>query len=285
MATDIPVTAGAALPKLGIIAGAGALPPLLAAACENTGRPYYVLGLSGFADAEALSKVGAWIDGWIQLGEIGKGFALLKEAGVADVVMAGAVRRPSLASLKLDMKGAAFLARVAGRALGDDGLLSAVIAETEQNGFRVVGADSILADLLAPEGVLGKHRPDDDANVDIAYGFDVVRALGTVDVGQAVVVQQGIVLGVEAAEGTDALINRCKDLRLDAPGGVLVKARKPNQERRADLPTIGPLTVHRAVDAGLRGIAVEAGHTLIIARSETIAAADAAGIFLIGIKS
>lgn len=264
-------------PKLGIIAGGGALPTLLIAACKESGRNHLVLGLSSFADPESLAA-----DEWIRIGDIGKAFAVLHSASVKEVVMAGTVRRPAIAELKTDFKGAAFLARIAGRALGDDGLLTAVIAEIEREGFKVVGADSIIAHLLAPAGVLGRHHPDAGAKADIARGLVVARAVGAADVGQAVVVQQGIVLGVEAAEGTDALIARCAALRLDAPGGVLVKTKKPQQERRADLPTIGTTTVRNAKAAGLRGIAVEAGHTLVINLKDVITAADETGLFVVG---
>ena len=269
------------LPKLGIIAGGGALPGLLAAACKTAGRDYFVLGLTGFANAASLSA-----DAWICVGELGKAFAALNGAAVKEVVMAGTVRRPAIAELKADLKGAAFLARIAGRAFGDDGLLSAVIGEIEREGFVVVGADSILSHLLAPAGVLGRHRPDAQAMSDINRGLEVARALGVADVGQAVIVQQGIVLGVEAAEGTDALIARCAALALDGPGGgVLVKAKKPQQERRADLPTIGVATVRNAKSAGLRGIAVEAGHSLMIGMPDIVATADEAGLFVVGVTS
>jgi DUF1009 family protein len=271
---------GAEMPKLGIIAGRGALPGLLAAACRASGRPHHVLGLAGFAEATDLV-----VDNWVRLGDIGKAFAALTAAGVKEVVMAGGVRRPTMTELMPDLKGAAFLARIAGKALGDDGLLSAVIAEIEREGFKVVGADSILAHLLAPEGVMGTCIPDEDAWNDIRRGFDVVRLIGAADVGQAAVVQQGIVLGVEAAEGTDALIARCKALRLNAPGGVLVKAKKPQQERRADLPAVGIATVRNAKAAGLAGIAVEAGNTLMVDGPRDIAAAaDAEGLFIVGVK-
>jgi DUF1009 family protein len=280
MAADPAASAGARLPKLGIIAGGGALPGLLVAACRSAGRPHFVLGLSGFADPGQLAA-----DTWLNVGDIGKAFAALNSAAVEDVVMAGTVRRPAISELKTDFKGAAFLARVAGRALGDDGLLSAVIAEIEREGFKVVGADDILAHLLARAGVMGRHHPDDLARSDIARGFDVARALGAVDVGQAVIVQQGIVLGVEAAEGTDALIARCMSLSIEGPGGVLVKAKKPHQERRADLPTIGVTTVRNARAAGLRGIAVEAGNTLMIGMADIVQAADDSGLFLIGVAA
>jgi DUF1009 family protein len=176
------------------------------------------------------------------------------------------------------------IAKLGKAALGDDKLLSVLIAEIESEGFNVVGADDILHDLLVAEGVLGRHRPDDIAQSDIARGVEVARALGAVDVGQAVVVQQGIVLGVEAIEGTDALIARAAAVRREGPGGVLVKIKKPGQERRADLPTIGRSTVDAAAGAGLRGIAVEAGATLVIGRETLVAAADAAGIFVAAIR-
>lgn len=155
----------------------------------------------------------------------------------------------------------------------------------EEEGFRVVGADDILSGLTAREGVMGAVVPDEAAERDIARGVDVLQAMGAADVGQAVVVQDGIVLGVEAVEGTDALIARCGGLRREGPGGVLVKLGKPEQERRADLPTIGPETVARVREAGLRGIAVEAGATIMLSPSRVIAAADEAGIFLVGLRS
>lgn len=263
-------------PKLGIIAGGGALPRLLIGACKADGREHFVLGLSGFADA-ALPT-----DALVRLGEVGKAFDTLKAAGVKEVVMAGTVHRPSIAELQPDLKCATFFAKLAGRVLGDDGLLAAIIDGIEREGFKVIGADSILVELLTPPGVLGRHQPDADAKADIARGLDVARALGAVDVGQAVVVQQGVVLGVEAAEGTDALLARCASLAMDAPGGVLVKTKKPQQERRADLPTIGVDTVHNAKAGGLRGIAAEAGHSLMIGRAEIITAADEAGLFVVG---
>jgi DUF1009 family protein len=153
-------------------------------------------------------------------------------------------------------------------------------------GFLVVGADDILgADDLMPLGLLGRHRPDDEAKADIEHGMRVAHALGAVDIGQAVIVQQGLVLGVEAAEGTDELLRRCAALRRDGPGGVLVKMAKPGQERRADRPTIGPRTVALAAASGLRGIAAEAGMALVIDRAELVRVADQAGFFLIGVAT
>jgi len=221
----------------------------------------------------------------VRLGAAGRGLRCLRDAEVEDLVLAGPIRRPSLADLRPDARGLKFFARAGGKAMGDDTLLRSVIRMLEEDeGFRVVGVDDILADIMAPRGTLGKHAPDVMAESDIARGVEVVRALGLVDVGQAAVVQDGIVLGVEAVEGTEALLQRCALLRRDGPGGVLVKLSKPGQEQRADLPTIGIDTVKQARAAGLRGIAIEAEHTLVIARDRTVEESDAAGLFLVGLS-
>ena len=160
-----------------------------------------------------------------------------------------------------------------------------IVRELEETeGFRVVGPQSILPDILATAGTYGTIQPDSMARRDIDRGIVVAKAIGALDVGQAAVVQEGMVLAVEAAEGTDAMLERCRDVRRDGPGGVLVKVRKPRQEDRADLPTIGVSTIANVAAAGLAGIAVEAGGTLIIDRPAVIAAGDSAGLFLIGIE-
>jgi len=268
------------LSRFGIIAGGGPLPRQLAATLRAEGRDAFVLALEGHADPELL---GEFSPAWIRLGETGRGFDLLREAGVTEVVMAGPVRRPGLAELLPDWRTARFFARVGWKALGDDGLLRAVIDELESEGLRVVGIDAVLGGLLARRGVWGKVSPDPTAEEDIRRGLQVAKSLGEVDVGQAVVVQQGFVLGVEAVEGTDALISRCGPLRRAGDGGVLVKISKPGQERRVDLPTIGVATVANCAAAGLRGIAVEAGACLVVDLPAVVAAADAAGLFVMGV--
>ena len=268
--------------KLGILAGSGELPLFLVDACRASGRPVFVLGFQGAADPQRLGDAPHAI---VRLGAAAEGLRILRENGVEELVMAGPVRRPSLASLMPDWRAAKFFARIGLRALGDDGLLSAIIKELELEGFRVVGIESILGGLLAPKGPLGRIEPDDQARADIARGLEVARALGALDVGQAAVVQQGIVLGVEAADGTDALIARAGSLRREGLGGVLVKIAKPGQERRADLPTIGVRTVEAAAKAGLRGIAVEAGAALVVDRAAVAAAADGAALFVLGVEA
>jgi DUF1009 family protein len=268
---------------LGIIAGSGALPRRLAESCRAAGRAVFILALEGAADQATVADVP---HAWCRLGAAAAGLDLLRANAVTELVLAGGVRRPSLSALLPDWRAAKFFARVGYRALGDNGLLSAIVNELEREGFRVVGADDVLsADNVLPEGPLGGYMPDEDARADIEHGIGVARALGALDIGQAVVVQQGLVLGVEAAEGTDELLRRCAGLRRDGPGGVLVKMAKPGQERRADLPTIGPQTLTLAAAAGLRGIAAEAAMTLVIDRAELVRAADEAGLFVVGVAA
>ena len=268
--------------KLGILAGAGELPKRVIEACRASGRAYFVLAFEGWADPDVINGAP---HAWIRLGAAGEGLRILRENGVEELVMAGGIKRPSVMQLRPDWRTAKFYARIGYRALGDDGLLKHVIAELEEvEGFRVVGLDSLLGSDLAPEGVLGSVEPDEQARHDIVFGFKLVRAMGPLDIGQAVVVQQGLVLGVEAIEGTDALIARCGALQREGPRGILVKGTKPGQERRADLPTIGADTVAGVAAAGLRGIAIEAGATLIVDRAALVMAADKAGIFVVGVR-
>ena len=267
-------------PKLGLIAGGGQLPGLVIEACVASGRSLHVIALEGHADP---AVIGPFPAEWIRLGEAGSGFAKLKKAGAVEVLMAGHVRRPSLSELAPDFRTAAFFARIGFKALGDDGLLRAVTAELESEGFRVVGVDDVLDDCLMPQGPLGPLLPDAQAVADIERGVQVVTLLGRADVGQAAIVQQGIVLGVEAAEGTDRLIARSADLARDGLGGVLIKLRKPSQDRRVDLPTIGVRTVREASAAGLRGLAVEAGGALVLGRQAVAEEAERLGLFVIGV--
>jgi DUF1009 family protein len=269
------------LPKLGIIAGGGDLPGRLIAACRRDGRPFFVLALEGFAESTVLGD--APLE-WVRLGAVGDAFRILHAHKVAQVVMAGRVRRPSLIDLRPDWRATRVFARIGMRALGDDGLLRAVVQELEGEGFGVVGPHDILGEeILAPLGVLGRHAPDDQALADVRHGVTVARRLGALDVGQGAVVQQGLVLAVEAIEGTDAMLGRCGALRREGVGGVLVKTSKPGQERRADLPTIGVATVENAHAAGLRGIAVQADGALMVDKAGIIARADALGLFVLGV--
>jgi DUF1009 family protein len=177
------------------------------------------------------------------------------------------------------------LAKTGFHALGDDGLLRGIGKALEQEcGVRVVGVPDVLSAFLTPVGLLTKATPDKQAQADIQRGVEVARALGLLDVGQAVIVQQGLVLGVEAIEGTASLIERCSKIKREGGGGVLVKIAKPQQDRRFDLPSIGFDTVTQLKQAGFAGAAVHAGHSLMLDREKAVAEADASGLFLIGIE-
>jgi DUF1009 family protein len=266
--------------RLAVLAGRGPLPAQVIGAARAHGLEVFVLAFPGETDPDLVRELP---HRWVPLGAIGEAIDALHAAGAQDVVLIGPVRRPAFSSLKLDRRGMQLLAKLGFRGRGDDRLLQLLVDELEAEGFRVVGADSQIDHVVVPEGLMTAVGPDAAAERDIALGIEVAGRLGDLDIGQAVVVQQGLVLGVEAAEGTDQLLARCGALRRDGRGGVLVKLKKPRQERRADLPTIGPDTIHRAAEAGMAGIAVHAGNCLIIERAEAIAAADRAGLFVIGV--
>ncbi len=267
-------------PKLGIIAGGGSAPRYLIEACQKLGRAFYVVCLEGQADkglGEGLPHT------WLPLGAAAKLKALAEAEQIEEIVMIGRVRRPSLLEIKPDWLALKVLTKIGMNMLGDDALLRSIgKAMEEEGGIRVIAIQDVFKDLLTPAGQMGAVAPDDDAQKDITRGIEVAKVLGQLDVGQSVIVQQGMVLGVEAIEGTDALIMRAAALRREGAGGVLIKIAKPQQDNRYDLPTIGPDTIAAMAKAGLRGVALEAGRSLLIEREKTIAAADAARIFIVG---
>lgn len=268
--------------KLGIIAGGGQAPGQIALACREEGRPFFLFCLEGQADP-ALAKEGEHI--WLSLGEAGKLREACKTQNIREMVMIGRVRRPSITELKPDFQGVKLLARLGLGSLGDDGVLRALSAALEDLcGVKIVGAHEVAKNLLLREGVLTKTRPDKKDEADIARGFEIAETLGRLDVGQAAIVQHGIVLGLEAIEGTDALLARAGGLKRGGGGGTLTKAAKPQQDERLDLPTIGPDTIASLARAGLAGVAAEAGRSLLIDRAATIKAADEAGLFIVGVR-
>ncbi|MBU1289564.1 MAG: UDP-2,3-diacylglucosamine diphosphatase LpxI [Alphaproteobacteria bacterium] len=272
---------------LGLIAGLGDLPVSIAENAVQIGQGVYVLRLKGFEEPRLASYPGAVVG----LGELGKLFSLLKTAGCKDVLFAGIVKRPNFKDLKLDLRGAALLPKVIAEAgKGDDALLRLMVKEIEKQGFNVIGSDVAHAGLLAPNGLIAGPAPTDRALADISRGAHVVAALGDLDIGQGCVVCDGLVLAVEAQEGTDAMLTRCATLPETVRGtpaarrGVLVKRPKPGQERRIDLPTVGVSTVELVAAAGLAGLAVEAEGALMLRRAEMEVAAERLGVFIYGFE-
>jgi len=272
---------------LAIICGGGKFPFVVADAVAHSGRKPVLFAILGWADADAVAR---FPHHWFGLARFGRFRRLARQEGCRDVVIIGTMLRPSLLQLRPDLTTLFYMPRIA-RLLrgGDDHLLSGIGRIFEENGFRLVGAHQVAPGILVPQGVLGAHAPSARDQVDIDRGLGVIAAMGPFDVGQAVVVADGYVLAVEAAEGTDqmlarvATLRRDRRVRLDGKVGVLVKAPKPAQDRRLDLPTIGNRTVAAAREAGLAGIAVEAGGTITADFAELIAAADAAGLFVLGV--
>lgn len=273
--------------KLGVIAGAGALPERIARACQRRNEAVFLVRLKGIADS-GLEQ----FDGVTHpIAEVGSIIRSLKNSDCDAVVLAGVVKRPDFKSLTPDWRGAALLPRlVAAAARGDGALLKVLVDTLESEGFIVVGAEEVTRDLIAPKGALGRLSPDEANWADIRKADAVIRALGVFDVGQGAIVAGGLVLAIEAAEGTDAMIDRCARMSAGVKGGagrrgVLVKRPKPGQELRVDLPTIGVETVRRVHHAGLAGIAVEAGVSLIIDAEQAASEADRLGVFVYGFEA
>jgi hypothetical protein len=274
------------LRKLGLIAGGGGLPLALAEHCRQTGRPYFVVRLKGFAEAALDAHPGEAAG----IAEIGRIVRLARTADCEALCFAGVVRRPNFAALKPDMRGLTWLpgAVIAARN-GDEALLRFLMNGFETEGFAIEGAHEVMGELALPAGPLGAHAPGEAHGADIARAIEVARAIGALDIGQGAAVCDGLVLAVEAQEGTDAMLARIADLPADirgAPGrgrGVLAKVAKPIQEERVDLPTIGIATVEGAARAGLAGIVGVAGKMLVIDRAAVVAAGDAAGLFVVGV--
>jgi DUF1009 family protein len=275
-------TVNSPVPKLGIIAGEGELPRAIIEACEATGREFYVLAIEEAAEEDTVIRAHGQY-AWIRLGAIGKALELLKKQGVEELVMAGRVTRPKISALRPDLKATKLLAKLGSNLLtGDNKLLSKIVEFLEEEGFKIIGAEEVVRDIITPEGLIGSIYPDKRSQADIEFGARIATDIGKLDIGQAVIIQNQQVLGIEAVEGTDALIKRCALLKNEEKGGVLVKVKKPQQEGRVDLPTIGIPTVENVAASGFSGIALQAGASLILNRREVARRADQLGIFIIG---
>jgi hypothetical protein len=245
-----------------------------------------LFALKGWADPKVVER---YAHHWIFIGQAGRFFRLAREEHCRELLFIGSLLRPPIRQLRLDWQTVRLMPRLA-RAFhgGDDRLLSGIAGIAETGGLRVIGLHQVAPEVFVPEGVLGHYQPAARDRSDIARALKVIAALGPFDVGQAAVVADNIVLAVEAAEGTDNMLARIAEMRrqgrvsTSSGIGVLVKAPKPGQDRRFDLPSIGPRTIEGAARAGLAGVAVAAGSTIIAEAAEVIAAADRAKIFIVG---
>ncbi|WP_425990813.1 UDP-2,3-diacylglucosamine diphosphatase [Brevundimonas sp. TWP2-3-2] len=271
--------------KLGLIAGGGALPLAIAARCEAEGRPVFVVRLTSFADPHLIRYPGLEAG----MAEIGRVLAALKAADCVAVCFAGTVNRPDFKALKPDLKGALVLPGIIAAAMkGDDALLRKVLSVFENEGYAIEGADDILGGETLTVGALGRVTPDEAQLSDLRKALHVAEKAGELDIGQGAVVCEGLVLAVEAQEGTDAMLARVAGLPADLRGttghlkGALGKAPKPIQDLRVDMPVIGAQTIEMAAAAGLAGVGGVAGKLILIDRAAIIEAADRLGLFVWG---
>ena len=274
---------------LGIIAGGGVLPEMIARAALKQGRDVTVLALTGEADG----SLDSFTPHWINVGELRRGMSLLQERGVRDLVIVGRVRRPSLRGFRGDSEGWKFLLRwIVTRRSSDERLLQALRRYLEERGgFRIIAAQEICESLLAAPGFLGRHRANNETQKDITFGVEVARAVAKYDIGQGVVVCRGVVLAVEAQEQTDNMLRRVNELGESLRGspqeraGVLIKLPKPLQTRELDWPVIGEKTIIRASQAGLSGVVLQAGGCLLVDAEAIAKRIDAEGMFLLSLEA
>jgi DUF1009 family protein len=274
--------------KLGLIAGGGRLPYEIASFCRRAGRDMFVVRLKGFAEPEMEGFEGA-VAG---MAEVGRCLDLLRRAGCRSVCLAGIVNRPDFSALKPDLKGLSILpGAIAAARHGDEALLRYLLEIFEREGFRVEGAHEVMAELTLGAGPLGALRPEAGALDDARKAMHIAGEIGRMDIGQGAVVCAGLVLAVEAQEGTDAMLRRVAELpaeirgRPDARRGVLGKAPKPIQDHRVDLPTLGVKTLEGVAAAGLAGVVGQAGGMIVLDREAVAREADRLGLFVWGLET
>jgi DUF1009 family protein len=281
--TERPTDSG----PVAIICGGGTIPFAVADAVARQGRRPILFPVRGWADAKAVERYPHY---WSYLGQFGRFLRIARKEGCRDVIFIGSLVRPAIWEIRFDWTTLRLLPWIIRQFYGgDDHLISGMAQLFEEHGFRLLAAQDVAPEILMPEGLLAGKKPTERDQADIAHGLALIAAMGRFDVGQAVVVANKHVLGVEAAEGTDQLLARMAELRrsrrIRSPEGVgvLVKAPKPNQDRRFDLPSIGPQTVEAASRAGLAGIAVLAGGTIVAEPERLVSSANKAGLFVVGV--
>ncbi len=267
---------GGAVEPLGLIAGNGIFPRLVASGARAAGVPVVAVAHRGETEPELEAEVQQCT--WVRVGELGKIIKALKSGGCRQAVMAGGIAKVKLfGGFKPDLRGATFLAKT--RSVQDDKLLRGIASELEADGIEVIPSTEYLPELLPEPGVLSRKKPKARDREDVLFGRRVARMTGTFEIGQTVVVQAGLVLAIEAVEGTDAAIRRGGEL--GRGGAVVVKASKPGQDLRFDVPAVGPKTIDLMAEVGAKVLAVEARRTLLLERDRLLAAADEAGIVVL----
>jgi len=263
--------------KIAIIAGGGDLPLQIIKQLKKDKKDFVVVAIKGIANANDYAKYETYS---FYIGQIKKVLTTLKKLSVKEIVFAGNVKRPSIFDIRLDALSYKVLLKAATHGLGDDALLRMVMKEFEKIGAKIVGAHELCPNLIIKKGVLGKVKVGKKDDHNIARGIKVLQATANLDMGQSIVIDQGVVIGIEAVEGTTELISRCGKHKLSEKGGVLVKMKKTSQSEKVDMPTIGVDTVKQVADAGLSGIAIEAGNVLVVDKDAVIKKANELKVFV-----
>ncbi|MDA7705005.1 UDP-2,3-diacylglucosamine diphosphatase LpxI [Rickettsiales bacterium] len=267
-----------------IIAGKGDLPKMAIKKLQSEKKNFK---LALIADQDYDDEIKNYPHQIFPFGHIGAFLQFTKEAKISKIVMVGAVKKPSLAALKFDKMGMILLSKILKQKLfGDDNLLSTIIDFFEKKGLKIIGIDEIIDDLLIEKGILGKIKADKNYLKDIEIGKNALQTTSDLDLGQSIIIQQKLIVAIEALEGTDELIKRSKKIQLE--GGskpILVKMKKKNQNKKVDLPAFGIKTVKNLVQNNFAGAALEAGSCLIINKKEVTEYANKNGIFILGVKN
>lgn len=267
---------------IGLIAGGGDLPLTVVAECRSRSLPYCIVGFSGISDGQFSSESHIL---WSSLGKIGSILDFFKQHNVTHVIFAGSITRPNFQTLKFDRKGFQWLTKLGRKILGGDNqLLEGIEILLQSEGFEVMSAGSFTRTLIHDSGVLSIKLPSVEQWKDIQLGVQILNTLSPFDIGQSIVIADGQVIGIEALEGTQALVERCGHIKDDRLGGVLIKCSKIGQSQKIDLPTIGPATIHQIKQAKISGIAIEANKTQILHRQEVIELCNDYDLFFVALK-
>jgi DUF1009 family protein len=268
--------------KIGILAGKGLLPSLIYQGCVKKGLECSIIGLSGQFSSDLFANIPHKV---LPMHSISKIINEFKANGVTHIALAGKVKRANLGKLLFDKKGSQLFSLILKRGLQDNNILTSVILFLENEGFKIIPSDELAANITASTGSLGRVSPDASAIRDIKNGAHILKSIASYDIGQALIIQSGLILGVEAAEGTDALIKRCAALQQEGqPPAILVKIVKPKQDKRIDLPCVGVDTIKNLAQANMRGIAVQSGNCILLDSDAIQKTADASGIFVYGFE-
>jgi len=268
------------IPKLAIIAGNGSIPFYLIEECKKIGREYCLIIIEGHGKELSVKYNPDYI---VSLAKMGRAVKYVKNIGIKHILMVGGVKRPSLKNIIPDLWTAKFLTTISSKVSGDNSVLSKLTKALEREGFIIVAPEEVLPNLICPKGTLGKVKPNQQNNEDISTGYRIAKIIGANDIGQSIIIENGLVIAVEAAEGTDRMIKRSLNLKKEKKAGVLIKVIKPMQDKRIDRPVIGIDTIKAVKKAGLDGIALESNEILILNYSDVILYADEEGLFVEGI--